>query len=84
MVDIFIPNTPADHCIIKELVDLDLYQLQRLRKNGFAPKQIFDIGAHVGSTTALCHELWPEAKISCFEPVKANFELLDKNMNITI
>lgn len=41
--------------------------LERLAKNGFAPKTIFDVGAYQGDFAKLCLHIWPHAKISCFE-----------------
>ena len=41
--------------------------LERLRANGFVPRHIFDVGAHAGEFTKLCRQIWPTAKLTCFE-----------------
>jgi FkbM family methyltransferase len=41
--------------------------LERLRANNFAPGQIFDVGAYSGEFAKLCRDIWPRAKMTCFE-----------------
>ena len=40
---------------------------------------IFDIGANIGAFTRWANARWANAEIVCFEPVKSNFEILQKN-----
>jgi len=40
---------------------------------------IFDVGANIGAFTRWASARWANSKIVCFEPVKSNFELLQKN-----
>jgi FkbM family methyltransferase len=40
---------------------------------------IFDIGANIGAFTRWANARWANAQIVCFEPVKSNFEMLQKN-----
>ena len=40
---------------------------------------IIDIGANVGGFAVWAHEYFPNAKIDCYEPIKANYELLRQN-----
>ena len=42
-------------------------------------KRIFDIGANIGAVSVKMANLYPEAEILSFEPVKDNFELLQMN-----
>lgn len=55
----------------------DEYKVQSLQ--GRDIKTIIDFGAHVGSFTVMCHELWPNAKIIAVEPHPFSFELLQRN-----
>jgi len=41
---------------------------------------ILDIGAFVGDTSLLFHELAPQAQIFAFEPVSINYKLLEENV----
>jgi FkbM family methyltransferase len=41
--------------------------LERLRNNGFVPRQIFDVGAYCGEFTKQCRSVWPGAGLTCFE-----------------
>ena len=41
--------------------------LDRLRRNGFSPEQVFDVGAYRGDFAKLCREVWPKARLTCFE-----------------
>lgn len=40
---------------------------------------IFDIGANIGAFTRWANARWANAEIICFEPVKSNFQILQKN-----
>jgi FkbM family methyltransferase len=44
--------------------------LKRLSQIGFQPKHIFDVGAYEGEFTECCLNIWPQAKISCFEALE--------------
>jgi len=41
--------------------------LERLRNNKFTPAHIFDVGAYSGEFAKLCRQVWPGAKLTCFE-----------------
>lgn len=55
----------------------DEYQIKELAKHNV--RSIIDFGAHVGSFSVLCHELWPKAKIMAVEPHPESYELLRRN-----
>jgi len=40
---------------------------------------IFDVGANIGGFTRWANARWANSEIVCFEPVKSNFEMLQKN-----
>jgi FkbM family methyltransferase len=42
------------------------------------PGTVFDVGAHVGETALELAEAFPEARVHCFEPSKAAYDLLGK------
>lgn len=44
---------------------------------------IIDIGANVGGFAVWAHEYFPNPKIDCYEPIKANYELLRQNIEGT-
>ena len=45
--------------------------LERLARQGFNPKLVFDVGAYRGDFARVCRTVWPTARIVCFEPQKA-------------
>ena len=47
--------------------DLTILRLELLKKSGFYPRTILDIGAQVGDFGVPVHEIWPEAKIFMIE-----------------
>jgi len=55
----------------------DEYQINVLRPHNV--RTVLDIGAHVGSFTVMCHQLWPNARIVAVEPHLESFELLVRN-----
>lgn len=42
--------------------------LELLRANGLRPRHIIDVGAYRGDFARDCLRVWPEARITCFEP----------------
>jgi len=68
------PGT-SDEAIIKAVI---IDKSEYLFPN-FEPKLVFDIGANIGVVSSLLANIYPAAKIHCFEPEKENFDLLIKN-----
>jgi FkbM family methyltransferase len=62
--------------------------LERLNTIGFKPNQIFDVGAYKGEFAQLCLNIWPQAKVACFEALEPQLQkiqqLADKNSAISI
>ena len=52
--------------------------------NDLKPKIIFDIGAHIGATSAFFSMQYPKSQIFSFEPTTINFSLLEKNTQTII
>jgi FkbM family methyltransferase len=50
--------------------------LERLRSNNFTPAHIFDVGAYSGEFAKLCRQVWPGAKLTCFEVLPSHVEEL--------
>lgn len=44
------------------------FALERLKRQGFVPSKIADVGAYRGDFAAECLTCWPAAEIICFEP----------------
>lgn len=68
-----------DYAICHEVQIDDCYHVRKLAESGFAPKVIVDIGAHIGTFTALAARYFPKAKIYSFEPLKQHYDVLVKN-----
>jgi FkbM family methyltransferase len=45
--------------------------LERLARQGFDPKLIFNVGAYRGDFARISKTIWPAARIACFEPQEA-------------
>ena len=46
----------------------------------FDPRLIFDVGANVGQSAEQFREVFPEARIECFEPAEATFATLREKL----
>jgi FkbM family methyltransferase len=68
-----------DYAICHEVQVDDCYHVRELAASGFAPRVIVDIGAHIGSFTALAAKYFPDARIYSFEPLKQHYDVLVKN-----
>jgi FkbM family methyltransferase len=68
-----------DYAICYEVQSLDCYRVHQLVDSGFKPRCIVDIGAHIGSFTALAAKYFPDAQIYSFEPLRHHYKLLVKN-----
>lgn len=44
-----------------------------------APKTVLDIGANIGAFALRAHHEWPAAKVTCFEPMPFNINMLRQN-----
>jgi FkbM family methyltransferase len=66
--------------IVHDVIETDCYELRAMKKRGFDPKVIVDIGAQVGCFSVLAHQLWPDALIVAVEPNRESFELLEMNV----
>lgn len=52
-----------------------------INKSGCQISLVFDVGANIGQSAKKFEAAFPKAKIHCFEPVSATFEILEKNMD---
>jgi len=52
--------------------------LQIMRRNGFAPSTVIDIGAYAGDWTRLCKRLFPNSYVLMVEPQKARYFDLER------
>jgi FkbM family methyltransferase len=64
------------------------FALERLKQNGFSPRHVFDVGAYQGDFAALCFDLWPETRVTCFEvlpePLSRISEVMRKEKNLKV
>jgi len=51
--------------------------LERLAALGFSPAHIIDVGAYRGDFARECLRLWPQAQISCIEPLASRADDLE-------
>lgn len=60
----------------------------RLKKLGFSPQIIFDVGAYQGDFAELCLKIWPSSKVTMFEALPDKIALLEekfsRNENVEI
>jgi len=61
---------------------LEELALARLRRSGFVPKLIFDVGASHGLFADRTETLWPGSQIHCFEPEPEYVELLAQRAKV--
>ena len=51
-----------------------------IKKSGCPISLVFDVGANLGQSALKFRVAFPKARILCFEPVKATFNILKRNM----
>ncbi len=69
------PGTSDEHIIQALLVEKKEYVFPK-----FEPRLIFDIGSNIGVVSIILANVYPQAKIYCFEPIRENFDLLKENV----
>jgi FkbM family methyltransferase len=57
------------------------FLLKLIKKRGYNPKIIFDVGANNGDYSLMIRKEFPDSKIFAFEPVKETFKVLEKKTN---
>ena len=65
--------------LIYEILLKSKYKREYFFPEELKPKVIFDIGGNIGITSIYLASLFPDAVIYTFEPLKENFEILQKN-----
>lgn len=58
------------------------FALKRLSLARFQPKQVFDVGAYRGDFAKYCFNVWPQAKVACFEALEekvVQLKILEEN-----
>ncbi|MFZ2199399.1 MAG: FkbM family methyltransferase [Microgenomates group bacterium] len=74
--NIWYENSDEFYELKKEIFGENCYYLELEKEN----PTIIDAGAHIGLTVLYFKMLFPKARIIAFEPIPANFELLQKNI----
>jgi FkbM family methyltransferase len=54
------------------------FTLLQLRRFGFRPGNVLDVGAYLGDWTRLCLDVWPDASAVCVEPQQGAQDSLQK------
>lgn len=70
------PGTSDEAIIQSVIVERKEYAFPRFR-----PDLVFDIGGNIGVLAILLANIYPDARIYSFEPVKENFEILKDNVS---
>jgi len=77
---IHVRHPMSDAWVVHEVLNRGVYRppaaVERLLRERDQPLRIVDLGAHVGSSTLLMLELFPQATITAFEPNPATATLL--------
>jgi FkbM family methyltransferase len=69
----------SDMVLIYEILLKSKYKREYYFPEELKPKVIFDIGGNIGITSIYLASVFPDATIYTFEPLKENFEILQKN-----
>lgn len=78
--EVFYRTSSSDMILIYEILFQTKYKSEYFFPDQLSPKVIFDIGGNIGITAIYLASLFPEAQIYTFEPLPANFEVLNKNI----
>lgn len=73
--EVWYENTEEFSEIKKEVWTNHAYYIDEIE-----PKNIVDIGAHIGLTTLYFAQIYSEARIVAYEPDENNFKILEKNI----
>ena len=71
-------GTPAAGLGLGYLDSLELLEL--IKKDGFGPKVIFDIGANIGTWTLLARSIFTDAAVNAFEPLGNHIQKFKENV----
>jgi len=76
---IYYRTSSSDMTLIHEILLKSKFKREYYLPKEIQPKVIFDIGGNIGITSVYLATIFPESKIYTFEPLKENFEILQKN-----
>ncbi len=68
-----------DRGVSIEVQEQDCYRVRRLHAEGFEPRTIVDIGAHIGTFAMMADKYFPRATVYAFEPIRRHYDLLRRN-----
>ena len=78
-VEVHYRSSSSDMVLIYEILLKSKYKREYYFPEELNPKVIFDIGANIGITSIYLATIFPNANIYSFEPLKENFDILQKN-----
>jgi FkbM family methyltransferase len=70
---------PCDWCAVEEVLLDGEYDFVAGLFDGTAPASIVDLGANIGTFSARCLSLWPDASVVAVEAARDTYELLERN-----
>ena len=78
-INVHYRTSSSDMVLIYEILLKSKYKREYYFPEELKPKVIFDIGGNIGITSIYLASVFPDATIYTFEPLKENFEILQKN-----
>jgi FkbM family methyltransferase len=75
--EVWYENSDEFYELKKEIFSENCYYIELDKENPV----IVDAGAHIGMATLYYKMLFPESRVIAFEPIQANFQLLEKNVH---
>ena len=78
--EVYYRTSTSDMTLIYEILLKSKYKSEYFFPEEINPKVIFDIGGNIGVTSVYLASIFPSSLIYVFEPLKDNFEILQKNI----
>lgn len=63
-----LPDSDESRGVFREVVTTDSYGFRKLKRQGFQPNFLWDVGASWGVASAMMATCWPKAIVWAFEP----------------
>lgn len=79
-IPMYCRKVPGDREVMGEVIMRDRYGIESLDNKGVSPDLVIDVGANIGSFSALALKYWSQAEVMAFEPHPLSFGLLNQNM----
>ena len=73
-------NKGSDYFIFSEVFDIQCYHLPQIDKESV--EYVVDLGANIGLSSLFFLKNYPKAKLAYVEPIKSNYDLIVRNLNL--